>query len=109
LREQLDDRTILDLPARMRSLHEEIFRKSVAAKTVAKKFYYKSVEERVYEIGDRVFVLDVEGRVTKGRKFRVPWLGPYVVVVKVTDNNYILKAEGNGAISLACEPACKIE
>jgi hypothetical protein len=28
-------------------------------------------------------------------------------VAKVTDNNYILKAEGNGAI--ACEPACKIE
>jgi hypothetical protein len=25
LREQLDDRTMLDLPARMRSLHEEIF------------------------------------------------------------------------------------
>jgi hypothetical protein len=86
---------------------------------------YKSVEERVYEVGDRVMVFDLEvtvakGRklsvpwlgpyvivekvtdinyILKGRKLRVPWLGPYVIVEKVTDINYILKAEGNGAIA----------
>jgi hypothetical protein len=43
----------------MRSLHEEIFRKSDAAKTEAEKFYFKSVEERVYEVGDRVLVFDL--------------------------------------------------
>jgi hypothetical protein len=60
LREQLDERTMLDLPARMRSLYEEIFRKSVAAKTVAEKNYKKTVEERVDEVGDRVLVFDLE-------------------------------------------------
>jgi hypothetical protein len=71
----------------MRILHEEIFRKSVAAKTVAETFYSKSVEERVYEVGDRVLAFDVEGSVAKGRKLRVHWLGPYVIVEKFTDIN----------------------
>jgi hypothetical protein len=66
---------------------------------MAEKFYNNSVEERVYEVDDRVLVFDVEGTVAKGRKLRVPWLGPYVVVEKVTDIKYILKAEGNGAIA----------
>jgi hypothetical protein len=83
----------------MRSVHEEIFRKSVAAKTVAEKIYHKSVEELVCEVGDRVLVFDLEGTMAKGRELRVPWLGPYVIVEKVTEINYILKAEGNGAIA----------
>jgi hypothetical protein len=99
LREKFDDGKILDLSVRIRSLQEEIFRKSVATKTMGEKFYNKSVEERVYEVGDRVLVFDVEGTVAKGRKFRAPWLGPYVIVEKVTDINYVLQAEGNRAIA----------
>jgi hypothetical protein len=37
--------------------------------------------------------------VAKGRKLRIPWLGRYTIVEKVTDINYILKTEGNGAMA----------
>jgi hypothetical protein len=53
----------------------------------------------VYEGGDRVLVFDLEETLAKGRKLRVPWLGPYVIGEKVTDINYLLMAEGNGAIA----------
>lgn len=42
-------------------------------------------------------VYDNEGDIGIGRKLRTPWLGPYVVSEKLTDTNYVLTSEANGA------------
>lgn len=68
LHEKLDGKEVVDLPTRIQILHEEIFKKSAANKTVAQQFYNKTVEERSYDPGDRVFIFDFEGLVKKGRK-----------------------------------------
>lgn len=96
LQERLDDRTVPYPLARMRLLHEEILKKSVTAKAVAEKFYNKNVEEKMYEGDDRGLIYDFEGSVKAGGKIRVPWLGTYKVVEKVTDINCILEAEEMG-------------
>jgi hypothetical protein len=67
----------------MRSLHEDIFQKMVAAKKVLRKFY-KPVEERVYEASDRVRIFNLEGTVAKGRRLRVTRLGRDVIIGKDT-------------------------
>jgi hypothetical protein len=97
LRMQLDDRTVQDLPARLRQLHTELFTKSLQARRKAEKYYNKAVDEREYEVGDRVLVYDNEGDVAVGRKLRVPWLGPYRVTEKLSKLNYVLRGELTGA------------
>eukprot|EP00173_Palmaria_palmata_P001617 Plantae.Rhodophyta-Palmaria_palmata.ctg192.p3 GENE.Plantae.Rhodophyta-Palmaria_palmata.ctg192~~Plantae.Rhodophyta-Palmaria_palmata.ctg192.p3 ORF type:complete len:172 (+),score=38.05 Plantae.Rhodophyta-Palmaria_palmata.ctg192:2302-2817(+) len=83
----------------MRMLHDEMFKKSAAAKSMAEKFYNKTVEERSYEPGDRVLIFDFKNSVKKDRKLRVTWLGPYKAVEHVTAIIYILEDESNGLIA----------
>lgn len=94
----MDDRSFLDLPSRMQSLHSEIFKKSAMAKTEAERLYNKTVDERVYESGGRVLILDFEESVKNGRKLGVMWLWLLKMVERVIDINYILEKESNGLI-----------
>lgn len=99
LTDQVDQCEQMDLPARMRHIHNTIFHKSYAARTAAERAYNKTVHERQYQVGDRVLLYDNEGDVAIGRKLRTPWTGPYRVIEKLTPLNYVLKAEASDAVA----------
>jgi len=58
----------------------------------------QDVEEKGYEIGDKVLLYDPTTQVGKSRKLTVRWKGPFLVVQKRNDVNYIINI--NGKMSL---------
>ena len=56
-----------------------------------KKRYDSSVKPQNYEIGERVLVYNPEKRRGKFAKWKVRWVGPYVVQNKLNSTNYVVK------------------
>jgi hypothetical protein len=99
-------KTVLDeqnegeyLPDRLKSIHDELYRKGIHARGQAARQYNRALKEVQFENGDRVLLFHPPGQVEQGRKLRAPWLGPYRVKEKLSSIGYLLESEVTGEVA----------
>ena len=54
----------------------------------------ENVKEREFNIGDKVLIYDPTTQIGLSRKLTIRWKGPYVVIEKRNDINYVINIEG---------------
>jgi len=60
-------------------------------KQKAKEYYDKSAKKTKFKIGDRVLIYDETLRRGRSKKLDAKWKGPYTIMEKRSDANYIIK------------------
>jgi transposase InsO family protein len=81
-----------DLPTSLARLHEDMLRGGLRSRDRAARHYDRAVDETMYQEGDRVLVYHPPALTERGRKLRVPWLGPYVVKERLSAVGYVLES-----------------
>ncbi len=76
---------------KLASLYQDLIGKGHKARDRAEK-YCKAIHQVVYEEGERVLVYNPQADLEKGRCLSAPWIGPYVVVKKLSNMSYILES-----------------
>jgi hypothetical protein len=73
-----------------------------ACKVEKMKFYAdRHVRPSKYNVGDRVWLFDETKKKGSNKKIGWKWLGPYTIVEKRSDSNYVLKPDRRGRKILA--------
>jgi hypothetical protein len=78
-RKFLDEQDELSLGEQLKSLHDELYRQGVKAKSAAKQ-YDNALKAVQYSVGDRVLMFYPPDLIEEGRKLRAPRMGPYRIV-----------------------------
>jgi hypothetical protein len=73
-----------------------------SARQIQKKQYDKKLHFKPFEIGDRVRMYNPTIRKGMTKKFVRPWVGPFIIAVKVSNILYRLK-DGDGRLSKAIQ------
>lgn len=60
-------------------------------KQEAKEYYYRKTKEINFKVGDKVLLYDEALRRGRSKKLNALWTGPYIVLEKVSDVNYVIK------------------
>jgi hypothetical protein len=87
------------LHERLLEVHKDLLAAGRRSRTRAARHYDKAVEETFYNVGDRVLVYHPQGDVEKGRKLRVPWIGPYLVTERHSPVGYTVRSEVEGKVA----------
>ena len=78
---------VFDLANRLESMYKLAAEQTMKSKTKQKIYYDKSARDRSFEVGDDVLVL----LPTKRNKLELSWRGPYKVVSKKNEHNYLVQ------------------
>ena len=81
---------VLDLSDRLKSTCELAKEELLKAQEVQRSYFNKKAKLRQFNVGDRCLVLLPTSR----NKLLAQWRGPYEVLEKVTDLNYVLDIDG---------------
>jgi transposase InsO family protein len=79
-------RRLREVFERVRKIYEDINNKRIEA--------IESVEETHYAVGDKVLLYDSTTKIGLSRKLTVRWKGPYTIMEKINDINYIINING---------------
>jgi len=60
-------------------------------KVRAKLQYDKSVNKKIFRVGDKVLLHDETVRRGRSKKLESQWIGPYAIIKKISDVNYVIK------------------
>jgi transposase InsO family protein len=80
-----------NLKANMRRAHKLARQYSSQSHNANKQYYDRSAKHREFAVGDIVYLYNPVVKVGLSAKFRKPWVGPFKVVAKRSDLNYVIK------------------
>ena len=78
---------VLDLANRLELTHKLAVEHTLKSKSKQKEYYDRTAKERVLQSGDQVLVL----LPTKKNKLELAWRGPYDVISKKNEHNYLVR------------------
>jgi len=80
-----------ELRERLRATNQLAKDRLKEEKFKSKLQYDKSVNEKIFKIGDKVLLHDETVRRERSKKLETQWVGPYTITVKFSDINYEIK------------------
>ena len=80
---------VVDLGEKFRESHMVALEYLGKAQQRQKDSYHKKVYGKTYKAGDLVWLF--APHLCKGRKFKLPWAGPYVIIEKISELNYKIR------------------
>jgi len=81
-----------NLKSSLRSAYKLVRENSRISHEINKSHYDRTAKERIFEPGDSVYLFSPGRKPGQGSKFWTPWIGPYVVAVRLSKLNYRIKS-----------------
>lgn len=85
------DDYVSDLRQKLRFCRDMAHKNLINAKEKSKENYDKKVNVRIFSVGDKILLYDESVRRGKSKKLGQKWIGPYIIIEKCSDVNFIIK------------------